>query len=71
MATHWMTAMIGEYGELVLENLPFQPGQPVEVFVFPDRCAERIATGEPLGDSVVEYGDPFEPVASDDWEALK
>jgi len=30
---HWKEATIGQHGELVLENLPFQPGQSVEVLV--------------------------------------
>jgi hypothetical protein len=69
VAARWIEARVGEHGELVLENLPFKPGQLVEVLV-----VSRIASsfdGPPttLRDSVLDYRDPFEPVASEDWEA--
>jgi hypothetical protein len=71
METHWMNATIGEHGELVLENLPFKPGQSVEVFVLPRPMPRAHGDKGALGDSVLEYRGPFEPVASEDWEALK
>jgi hypothetical protein len=30
---HWRETKVGEHGEVVLEGLPFEPGQPVEVLV--------------------------------------
>jgi len=66
---YWIDAKIGDHGELVLENLPFPPGHRVEVLVVP--APLNGAPHKILRDSVVEYHDPFEPVAGPDWEALR
>jgi hypothetical protein len=65
----WIEATVGEHGELVLENLPFQPGQPVEVLVVSRTAPAPHGQSMTLRDSVFEYIDPFEPIASEDWEA--
>jgi len=62
-------AIVGERGELLLEGLPFDPGQAVEVYVLL-RTAPSPAT-QTLRGSVLEYRDPVEPVASEAWEALR
>ena len=69
MNTHWATATVGKKGELVLENLPFQPGQSVEVLVLVKRSLPAEPANNHLG-SVLKYEDPCEPVASEDWDAL-
>jgi len=66
---HWRETTVGEHGELVLEGLPFEPGQPVEVLVVSKASAS--AVGGSLRDSVLEFREAFEPVASDDWDALR
>jgi hypothetical protein len=66
---HWVETTIGERGTLTLENLPFE-GRPVEVLVL-SRTVSPTADRKPaLRGSVLEYRDPFEPVAISDWEAL-
>lgn len=71
MEARWLNATIGAHGELVLENLPFKPGQSVEVLVLSRSGASANGNGSDLRGSVLEYRDPFEPVANEDWEALK
>jgi hypothetical protein len=71
VAASWIEATVGEHGELVLENLPFKPGQPVEVLVVSRIAPSSGGKTATLRDSVLEYRDPFEPVASEDWEALR
>lgn len=67
---HWRETTVGAHGEVVLQGLPFEPGQPVEVLVV-SRTAESTAAGDrSLRDSVLEFRDPLEPVASEDWDAL-
>ena len=66
--THWATATVGKKGEVVLENLPFPPGQSVEVLVRVKRSSTAEPTHNLLG-SVLKYEDPCEPVASEDWDA--
>ena len=39
---HWRETTVGEHGKFVLEGLPFEPGQPVEVSVLSK--AARLAT---------------------------
>jgi hypothetical protein len=66
---HWIEATIVERGKLILEDLPFAPGQTVEVLVLSRRPPSTDGQIKTLRDSVLEYRDPFQPVASDDWEA--
>ena len=65
---HRTEATIGEHGTLVLENLPFEPGQPVEVLVLSRRAPSQARETCTLRGSVLEYHHPFEPVANEDWE---
>jgi len=66
----WRETTVGEHGELVLQNLPFAPGQPVEVLVVSKTAEPAAAGGRSLRDSVFEFREPLEPVASEDWDAL-
>jgi hypothetical protein len=69
MQAHWTTTTVGEHGELVLEGLPFEfVGQPVEVLVV-SKTANPAAGS--LRGSVLEFRDPTEPVAGEDWDALQ
>jgi hypothetical protein len=56
---------------LTLENLPFQVGDTVEVTIV-ERPA--LAQGEnryPLRGKPLRYDHPTEPVAEEDWQALR
>ena len=68
---HWRETTVGEHGELVLEGLPFEPGQPVEVLVVSKSAGSKAAGGRSLRDSVLEYHEPLEPIAGQDWDALQ
>jgi len=60
-------------GSLLLANLPFSVGEPVEVIVLsqpppPLKTEPRSLRGLP----VIYYQDPFEPaVPEEDWEVLQ
>jgi hypothetical protein len=56
---------------VTLDNLPFEAGESVEVMVRSKRPAKVSATDQTLRNSVLEFQDPFEPVAGEDWEALR
>ena len=71
MQAHWTETTVGEHGELVLEDLPFEPGQPVEVLVISKTAGSTTVGGRSLRDSVLEFREPLEPVASEDWDALR
>jgi len=68
---HWRETTVGDHGELVLDGLPFKPGQPVEVLVVSKPAGPTLAADGSLRDSVLEFHDPSEPVASNDWDALQ
>ena len=56
------TLYMPEIGELV--------GHEVEIVVSVLHVTEPLGVN-PLKGSVLEYVDPFEPVAEDEWEALR
>jgi hypothetical protein len=68
MQAHWTETTVGEHGELVLDGLPFECGQPVEVLVVSKTAG---STAGSLRESVLEFRDPTEPVAGEDWDALQ
>ena len=65
---HWREATVGGNGELVLEHLPFRPGESVDVLIIPKESASERVAPRSLRGSVLEYRDPFDPVGPDDWE---
>jgi hypothetical protein len=68
---HWRETTVGDHGELVLEDLPFEPGQLVGVLVVSKTAGPTRDAGRGLRDSVIEFHEPLEPVASEDWDALQ
>jgi hypothetical protein len=66
----WRETTVGEHGEVVLQDLPFAPGEPVEVLVVSKTAGSTADGGQSLRDSVFEFREPFEPVAGEDWDAL-
>jgi hypothetical protein len=68
---HWRETTVFEHGELILKGLPFDPGQPVEVLVISKPVGLTTDVGRSLRDSVLEFREPLEPVAGEDWDALQ
>jgi hypothetical protein len=66
MGVHIAETTVDPLGRVVLEHLPFQPGERVDVVVRAHNAPSRAPTD--LRGSVVRYEDPFGPVALDDWE---
>ena len=72
MNAHVVETVIPESGEIKIKNYPFQPGDNVQIIMLKlePRKAGNARTftmrGLPL-----TYIDPTEPVAMEDWEALK
>lgn len=58
-------------GELKLNALPFQEGDEVEVIILSYETVHHLGTPAPLRGKVLEYLDPTEPVAKEDWDLLK
>jgi hypothetical protein len=58
-------------GTLKLENLPFQPGEEVEVIVLAEERQSRRERRYPLRGKPLAYEDPTGPVADLDWDAIR
>ena len=78
MNAHKIETVLNEDGTLTLRGLPFRAGDAVEVIVLESRTKQHEAPTRspdsnpyPLRGKVIRYDDPTEPVALEDWEALK
>jgi len=67
---NWIEATVGENGQLVLTGVPFAPGESVDVLIVSKHPSPKPAGRSLLG-SVIEYRNPFAPVAEEDWDALR
>lgn len=66
---HRIEAVHSEDGKLLLDHLPFQAGQSVEVIVLP---VSRATTPSPaLRGMVLRYDQPAAPVVEADWDVLQ
>jgi hypothetical protein len=70
MHTHHTNGTVRTDGKLILENLPFNPGEEVEILLLSKQTLPNGGERAALEGSVLEYHDPFAPVAAEDWEAL-
>lgn len=79
MNAHKIETALTEDGTLVLQGLPFQAGDVVEVIILQLQIAQdQIKSLEthntnlyPLRGKMIRYDDPTEPVALEDWEFLQ
>jgi hypothetical protein len=53
----------------VLDHLPFQPGEKVDVVVRSHSPGDLVSAD--LHGSVLHYENPFAPVAEGDWESSR
>lgn len=70
MQAYRTETVVPQDGELHLKQLPFRPGEWVEVIVL-SRMDQAGTHSFALKDTVVKYEAPTEPVATDDWAALQ
>jgi len=56
-------------GELFLDNLPLYANDKVEIIIL-FKQNQKKKEDYPLKGKLVEYDDPFEPVANEDWSVL-
>lgn len=63
---------VGAHGSVTLDQLPYEPGQRVDVTISPIAAHHGDGTLRyPLSGTKVEYKGPFESVAEGDWEAAR
>jgi len=73
LQTHHIRTTLTQDGTLTLDGLPFQAGEAVEIIVRPHAVfpASDPSTLYPLRGLVVPHDRPTEPVAIEDWDALR
>jgi len=65
-------ATVNAHGSVVLDQLPYEPGQRVEVTISPVVSTPPEGVSRyPLKGMEVEYEGPFESVAEGDWESTR
>jgi len=70
LQAHRIETTLTQDGTLILEHLPFQAGETVEVIVLTNSFPSPTQDRYPLRGTSIEYLDPLEPVAEQDWEVL-
>ncbi len=68
---HRIETTLTEDGTLTLDHLPFQAGEAVEVIVLNTPKTFPAQSRSALYGTVIEYQEPFEPVAEADWDILQ
>ena len=72
METVRIEAIVQRNGRLIIDDLPFDEGEVVEVVVSDAKGLVSVTDVNPLKGSVLKYDDPFGPAVSlEDWEVLK
>lgn len=71
MLAHRIEATVGQDRKLTLENLPFHSGERVEVIILSQTHTNSGQNRYPLRGTDIQYIDPTEPVAQNDWEVAQ
>ncbi|MBF0101077.1 MAG: hypothetical protein HQK77_09245 [Desulfobacterales bacterium] len=62
--------ILPQNGLLILDDLPFKANDVIEIIIlYKENKDEKHCY--PLRGKLIEYDNPFEPVAIEDWEVLK
>ena len=69
MQAHRIETVWPKKGRLTLESLPFQAGERLEIIILARGPQTPQADRYPLRGTPIEYHQPTEPVAQNDWEA--
>lgn len=67
---HCTETRVEQNGTIILRDLPFHEGDKVLVVITAQPKNATPPPHHPLRGLPVEYRDPFDPVAEQDWEAL-
>ncbi len=70
LQAHRIETTLTQSGTLTLDHLPFQAGQTVEVIVLPNTPSTPLQPSYSLRGTPVQYQEPMEPVAVQDWDVL-
>lgn len=71
MQAYSIETIVTQDGKVDLDALPFLAGETVQVIILPSKRVQKRKTYSLLKGSVVEYINPLEPIAMDDWAILQ
>lgn len=71
MRVYTYELIVEKKGTLILENLPFNVGERIEVIIIPRSSRQPIENRYPFWGEPITYINPTEPVAEVDWEVLQ
>jgi len=71
MQAYRLETIVPQNGELRLSQLPFRPGDRIEVIVLAQSLAQSPMNSFPLKGTVIQFDEPLEPVGMDDWSVLQ
>jgi hypothetical protein len=71
MNVHRIETTLSQDGTLNLVDLPFHAGDTVEVIILPRRQKPAGQKRYPLHGIQITYINPTDPVAAEDWAALR
>ena len=71
MNSHRTETIVNQDGTLTLRDLPFEPGAAVEVVVREQASRPNDKDCYPLRGKLLRYDNPTDPVAEEDWNALR
>jgi hypothetical protein len=71
MQAYRLEAVVPNNGELQLKQLPFLPGETIEIIILSMNKPANETNLFPLKNTVLKYEDPTEPIAENDWDVLQ
>ena len=71
MNVHRVETTVAKDGTLTLTNLPFHAGDAVEVLILPRAQKRSEQERYPFHGKPIQYVNPTDPVAEEDWAALQ
>ncbi|OHB71924.1 MAG: hypothetical protein A2V70_10475 [Planctomycetes bacterium RBG_13_63_9] len=69
MRTYRVQATLSDDGTLTLQEIPFRAGERVEVVLRRREPQQAADARYPLHGKPIQYVDPLQSVAEDEWEA--
>lgn len=71
MNAHRIETTVNQDGSLTLRDIPFKAGDEVEVIILGRAPKPDGENAYPLRGQPVQYDEPTEPVAEDEWSVLR
>jgi hypothetical protein len=71
MQDYRIETSVSSDGSLTIKDVPFRPGDRVEVIIRSHNTGEAKGKSYPLRGKPIRYTDPFGSVGEQDWEALE